>query len=320
MARMNPEDTPNRQHDLLGTPLRERFLDSLRSRGKYKYARYRGLPIRYAGGKSLGVGHIFERFPDNLERLMSPFMGGGAVEIAAAKELGARATAYDIFDILVNYWQTQLSSPDALAERLLEWEPTKAQYAAVKERLKGHWTGEDPIEDPLELAAHYWYNHNLSYGPGFLGWMSKIYESPERYARAVETVRNFRCPGLSADAGDFKDTIPAHPNDFLYCDPPYYLDEGKMFRGIYPQRNFPVHHNGFEHERLRDLLHDHKAGFVLSYNDCETVREWYADFEVVEVRWQYTLGQGETRIGKNRIEQGAGHVKKSHELLIAKKG
>ncbi len=75
---------------------------------------------------------------------------------------------------------------------------------------------------------------------------------------------------------------------------------------------------GFKHEKLRDLLHNHKSGFVLSYNDCPIIREWYADFQIVEVRWQYTLGQGETRIGKNRIENGTNHVKQSHELLIVK--
>ena len=306
------------QPNLFGTSSKTLFLDSLRSRGKYKYSRYKGLPLRYAGGKSLGVGYILEQFPDGLKRLASPFMGGGAVEIASAKELGMRVFAYDVFDVLVNYWQVQLSSGSALADRLEDWAPTKTQYAEIKSRLKAHWTSETPIASPIELAAHYWFNHNLSYGPGFLGWMSKIYESPERYIRAVKTVRNFRCPTLSVHTGSFEETITRHLNDFLYCDPPYYLDEGKMFRGIYPQRNFPVHHKGFKHKLLRDLLHNHKNGFVLSYNDCATIREWYADFRILEVQWQYTLGQGETRIGKNRIENGIGHVKQSHELLIVK--
>ena len=306
------------QQDLLGTSISARFLDSLKSSGKHKYARYRGLPLRYAGGKSLAVGYIVEQLPNRLEKLVSPFMGGGAVEIACAKELDIQVCAYDIFDILVNYWQMQLSHGSTLAERLEQWHPTKTQYAEIKTRLKAHWNGESLISDPLELAAHYWFNHNLSYGPGFLGWMSKIYESPERYSRTLQTVRNFRCPNLSVHQGTFEDTLPMHAEDFLYCDPPYYLDEGKMFKGIYPQRNFPVHHKGFNHELLRDLLHQHKAGFVLSYNDCQTIRQWYTDFRILEVKWRYTLGQGETRIGKNRIENGTGHVKKSHELLIVK--
>ena len=91
-----------------------------------------------------------------------------------------------------------------------------------------------------------------------------------------------------------------------------------MFRGIYPQRNFPVHHNNFDHRRLRDLLREHRGGFVLSYNDCAVIRDWYSGCRIIEVSWQYTLGQGETRIGANRIESGNGHVKSSHELLIVR--
>jgi len=133
-------------------------------------------------------------------------------------------------------------------------------------------------------------------------------------------VRDFSAPNLTVNQGSFEETIPQHKTDFLYCDPPYYLDgDSKMFRGIYPQRNFPVHHKGFEHEKLKELLDDHEGGFVLSYNDCKTIRDWYSAYEIFEVEWQYTLGQGETRIGKNRIENGANsNVKNSHELLIVK--
>ena len=294
------------------------FLQSLRSKGQYKYSRYNGLPLRYAGGKSLGVGHVVEKIPNDVTKLVSPFMGGGSIEIACAKELGMEVRAYDVFDILTNYWIRQIRSPVKLADRLEEWRPTKTEYDRVKRRLRAHWKEEKPIDDRLELAAHYWFNHNLSYGPGFLGWMSKIYEDEERYCRLVEKVRNFRCPGLSVARASFEQSIPKHNGDFLYCDPPYYLGkDSKMFRGIYPQRNFPIHHNGFSHEMLRDLLHEHHGGFILSYNDCRAVRKWYSDFEIVKVRWQYTLGQGETRIGKNRVENGTKHhVKSSHELLI----
>jgi len=91
-----------------------------------------------------------------------------------------------------------------------------------------------------------------------------------------------------------------------------------MFRGIYPMRNFPIHHNGFNHQFLAELLKNHKGGFILSYNDCSWVRENYKDFEIKEVSWQYTMGQGETRIGKNRKERNYdnNNVKHSHELLI----
>ena len=312
-----------RQESLLGNRMlphansKNEFLALLTSRGKNKYKRFQGLPLRYAGGKSLAVGHVVEQLPNGLERLVSPFFGGGSVEIACVQGLGMKIQGYDVFDILVNYWNIQLKDPERLAMRIRQWEPTKEVYTKVKRQLKKHWDGTKMVEDKEELAALYWFNHNLSYGPGFLGWMSKIYENKARADRLIDKVATFRCPGLSVEHASFERAIPQHQGDFLYCDPPYYLDgDSKMFRGIYPQRNFPVHHNGFNHERLRDLLREHQGGFVLSYNDCETIRDWYAGCRIVEVAWQYTLGQGETRIGKNRIENGAGHVKESHELLI----
>ena len=309
----------SRQGGLMVGP-RDRLLSRLRSRGRYRFSRYNGLPLRYAGGKSLAVGHVIEQLPEGLERLTSPFFGGGSVEIACAKELGIRVRGYDVFDVLTNYWQVQLKSPDSLAKRIMRWTPDKPTYAQVKARLKSHWTKDSSITDSVELAAHYWFNHNLSYGPGFLGWMSKIYEDWRRFERLVDKVRSFACPNLEVSQGSFESTIENHSTEFLYCDPPYYLDgNSRMFRGIYPQRNFPVHHNGFDHALLRDMLHEHSGGFVLSYNDCDTIRRWYSDFRIVEAEWQYTLGQGETRIGKNRIENGvAHHVKASHELLIVK--
>ena len=294
------------------------LLEKLNGKGRYRYSRYNGLPLRYAGGKSLAVGHIVAYLPSDITSLVSPFFGGGSVEIACAKELGMKVKGYDVFNILTNYWQVQIKQPLALYDYLCRWKPTQYRYKQVKKRLKAHWDKSDKIDDKIALAAHYWFNHNLSYGPGFLGWMSKIYENQERYIRLLDKVGNFVCPNLSVCRGSFASTMPKHLNSFMYCDPPYYLDgNSKMFKGIYPQRNFPVHHNRFDHELLRDLLHKHKGGFILSYNDCETIRDWYADFEIVEVEWQYTLGQGETRIGKNRIENGTNHhVKHSHELLV----
>ena len=91
-----------------------------------------------------------------------------------------------------------------------------------------------------------------------------------------------------------------------------------MFAGIYPMRNIPVHHNDFDHEKLRDLLLNHDGDFVLSYNNCETIRNYYSDFEFYYPEWFYSMGQGETRIGKNR-QASESHVKESHEILIVKR-
>ncbi|MBI3442957.1 MAG: DNA adenine methylase [Candidatus Sungbacteria bacterium] len=296
------------------------FLNSLTSpSGKTKYKRYMGAPIRYAGGKSLAVGLVVERIPDNTKRVVSPFLGGGSVEVAIAKELNLPVIGYDVFDILINYWNVQLKNQNALSERLCEFEPTREAFKKVKERLKRHWKGREKL-DKFDLAAYYYFNHNTSYGPHFLGWPSSVYLQKERYQTMIEKVRDFRADTLQAECASFEEIMAKHKNDFLYCDPPYYLNgDSKTFVGLYPHRNFPIHHNGFKHELLRDFLMEHKGGFVLSYNDCSAIRGWYKDFDMIAPSWQYTFSQGDTRIGKNRRRDNNGsHVKKSHELLIWK--
>ena len=185
--------------------------------------------------------------------------------------------------------------------------------------MKKHWKNEKKISD-LELAAVYYFNHNTSYGPHFLGSQSSVYLQPERYKKTIEKVKNFNVEKFKVFCASFENIIPKHKNDFLYCDPPYYLDgDSKMFVGMYPHRNFPIHHKGFKHEKLRDLLKNHKGGFILSYNNCSTIRDWYKDFNSITPSWQYTFSQGDTRIGKNRKESNNGsHIKKSHEIIIWK--
>lgn len=292
------------------------FLENLRTSKGYK--RYLGSPLRYAGGKSWAVGYVIERLPKNLKRLISPFFGGGSIEIAVAKELGIEVIGFDIFDILVNYWQVQINYPQELYLELKKLKPDRETYNKVKEELKKHWIGEIKLP-PIKLAAYYFFNHNLSYGPGFLGWMSSVYANEKVYNNLLQRVKNFRVKNLKVFLGDFKEIIPKYRYDFLYCDPPYYLgDDSSVFRGLYPQRNFPIHHQNFEHQVLRELLLKHKGGFILSYNDSPTIREWYKDCEIVELPVHYTMGQGEVRIGTNRIKKNSTHIKKSRELLIIK--
>lgn len=309
---------------------KELFLASLKSKNSKlnKYKRYRGAPIRYPGGKSLAVGYILELLPNDVNRVVSPFIGGGSVEVALSRELGVEVVGYDIFDILVNFWQIILDEEkkEKMIDFLKNLSPDRDTYEEVKNRLKKHWRylqyGEgsikDIVSDKIKLAAYFFFNYQLSYGPGFLGWPSSVYLNEKRYIVMLKKLENFHAPNMKVYCGDFRETIKKHKNDFLYLDPPYYIGEdSKMFKGIYPMRNFPIHHDGFPHEELRNLLKEHRGGFILSYNDCPTIREYYSEFEFRFPSWQYTMGQGEKRIGKYRkIRSEKTNVKESHEILI----
>ncbi|MCK9458412.1 MAG: DNA adenine methylase [Proteobacteria bacterium] len=327
----------------------ERRINFLKSITNQKYKRVVNSPIRYAGGKSLGVGHVLELVPEGVERVVSPFFGGGSVEIAMSKDVGVEVIGYDIFDILVNYWKYQIEQPEAMYQELKKLKPDQKTYDEVKDRLEDHWDkttknfeswskachrfkrykslAEENMQkewdrkqklEGIDLAVHYFFNFNLSYGPGFLGWSGKIYLNEKKYTSMLKMVQEFSPGKLRVECADFADVFKKHPNDFFYCDPPYYIGEdSKMFKGIYPMRNIPIHHEGFKHDLLAECLKNHKGGFVLSYNDCPKIRELYKGYDSSCPVWQYTMGQGETRMGKNRIERGdADFVKESHEIIF----
>ncbi|MHA1268971.1 MAG: DNA adenine methylase [Candidatus Helarchaeota archaeon] len=292
-----------------------RLIKSKNPKSKNKYKRVTVSPIRYAGGKSLAVGYIVERLLTDIKKLVSPFFGGGSVEIAVSKYLDLEVIGYDIFDILINYWKFQINNPRLLYRKLKVLKPNQETFYKIREILKEHWEKKIILE-PLELAVYFYFNFNLSYGPGFLGWPSKVYLNEERYQKMIERVRDFNPGKLKVMCSSFEDVIEKYPDDFFYCDPPYYIGEdSNVFKGIYPMRNIPIHHKGFKHKLLRDLLKKHKGGFILSYNNCPTIRSWYKEYKQYFPRWQYTMGQGETRIGKNRKDLGT-HIKQSHEILI----
>lgn len=292
-------------------------------------------PIRYAGGKSRAIKHITPFVKDE-DKIVSPFIGGGSLEVHWAA-MGKEVIGYDIFDMLVNFWDILLTKPDELAIELSNITPDNTTYKEVKEILMAldktqnmlsdwktnHYKRDYVISlDDVKRAAYYYFNHNTSYGPGYLGWGSSVYLNDKRWKKMVETIKDFKCDTLSVKQKNFTESIPEHTADFLYLDPPYFTDkddDNKMHAPIYPMKNIPVHHDGFDHESLRDLLYEHKGNFVLSYNNCETIRDFYSDFDFYYPTWNYSLGNGETRIGKNRKEMGIVNQKDSHEILIVKK-
>lgn len=289
--------------------------------------------LRYAGGKSKAIDFITPHVAA-YDKIVSPFLGGGSLEVNWASK-GKIVEGYDIFDILVNFWNVLLNDNQSLANELAKITPTSEAYADIKEQLvctpqvqqmlkdwKTKFYHRESVSLSNEtLAAYYYFNHNCSYGPGFLGWASKIYLNQNKWNNTIKKVKSFKCPNLSVKQSTFDNVIENNKSEFLYLDPPYYLEkdrDNKMFAGIYPMRNIPVHHNGFDHEKLRDLLLSHKGDFVLSYNDCETIRDWYSDFEFHFPKWHYSMSLGETRVGKNR--KTIDNIKKeSHEILIVKR-
>lgn len=316
------------------------YLKSIHSNSEnIKYKRICLSPLRYAGGKSKAIGLILENLPSlPNKKIVSPFFGGGSLELVLSSQLGFEVIGYDVFQLLTNFWNELINNKQSFLSHLQKLKPTKDDFTRNRHILLHHWEKVKPqdliynTKNKLTLTDHekqlldnnntlqavyYYYNMQLSYGPMFLGWPSSNYIKQKTFDNILKKINNTQFGNLKVKCSSFEDVIQKHTNDFLFLDPPYYIGEdSKMFKGLYPNCNFAIHHNNFNHKLMRDLLKKHKGGFFITYNDCPTIREWYKDFKQIYPSWQYTYGQGEKRIGKNRKDGNKDHIKESHEIFI----
>lgn len=316
----------------------KKYLDTIRKcDGTFK--RVVISPLRYAGGKSKAVGLILNSLPKLREKkIVSPFFGGGSFELCVSQKLGIEVIGYDIFGMLTNFWNVLINNKEEFIEELKRFNITNEEFTYNRHVLLNYWdkikpnnliyntkkvvelSDEDKVlldDNNIMQAVYYYYNMTLSYGPGFLGWPSSNEIKLDKFKRRINNIENMQFNNISVDCDDFENVIERHNEDFLFLDPPYYLEgDSKMFKGLYPNGNFAIHHNNFNHEKMCELLKNHKGGFLITYNNCCTIRDWYKDFKLEYPKWQYTYGQGETRIGENRKLDETNNIKGSHEIFI----
>ena len=281
-------------------------------------------PLRYPGGKTRAVKHILPLISEKCkvwDCLCSPFLGGGSIELAVA-ERGVRVYGYDVFDPIVWFWQALLSEPKKLAILADSFRVNHPDYVLNEKNVRGllkedfaRFRNELKVETDYSLmnaAKVYAINRSSFSGATFSGGFSKRASYARFTDSSIERVMSFKQPNLTVEQADFKVSIPKHPDAFLYCDPPYFLegDRNKLY-GIQGST-----HAGFDHRGLYDLL-SQRSDWVLSYNDCPEIRELYKDFEIRSAEWAY----GMKNVGKRKeTEEGEEKEKKkmgsSSEILI----
>lgn len=322
----------------------EEYLASFLKKIKNKEGKYKRIclsPLRYAGGKSKAIGLILENLPKLKEKkIVSPFFGGGSFELCISQMLGIKVIGYDIFNMLTNFWYVLINHKEEFIIELKKFNISNEEFTYNRHVLLNYWEKIKPSDlnyktkNKIELnsedltkldnnivmqAVYYYYNMTLSYGPMFLGWPSSIEINKKKFERRIEKIKKLNLINLEVKTNTFQEILEKHSDDFLFLDPPYYLQgDSKMFKGMYPNCNFAIHHNKFDHIELAKILKNHKGGFLMTYNNCSSIRDLYNDCLFEYPEWQYTYGQGETRIGKNRIESKKDNIKNSHEIIIIK--
>jgi len=225
--------------------------------------------ISWIGGKKLLRKKIMGLFPENFERYIEVF--GGAGWVLFAKDKHADMEVYnDVNGELVNLFRCVKHHPEALQKEL--------EYSLIS-REQFFECRDIPGSTDIQRAAKFFLLVKNSYGTDLRSFGCRGRDLDKAIERLPEV--NKRLSRTVIENKDFESLIKTYDRAeaLFYLDPPYYEAE----------KYYPDRFNPDDHARLRSTLENIKGRFILSYNDCDYVRELYKAYGIIEVERQHNL-------------------------------
>lgn len=206
---------------------------------------------------------ILARFPLYYERYIEVF--GGGAWVLFAKPPGNDFEVYNDYNaLLVNLFRCVRDRPQELIEALRFVLNSREDFTLIKESL----SRGDEMDD-VRRASYFYQLIRYSYASGLTSFGSQPHDMWSNFPLIEQASR--RLAKVVIENKDFEALVRQYdrPVSFFYCDPPYFETEG------YYQN---VGEGGFrleDHIRLHDALLSIDGKFLLSYNDCDFIRELY---------------------------------------------
>lgn len=265
--------------------------------------------ISWVGGKKALRDLIYQRMPKEFGRYIEVFGGGGwvlfgrppatAMEVyndfnsdlanlfrcvrrrplALLKELNfLPLNGRDEFNVLKRYLAKEEFTDEYLREELelAEQALSAPQFEEIKNLLLENATMND-----IKRAAAFFKLIRYSYGSGCTSYGCQPFDIRKTFHLIRQG--NQRLKDTVIENKDFEALIRQYDRDnaFFYCDPPYYQTEG----------HYAVEFKTADHTRLRDTLAACRGKWLVSYNDCQFIRELYQNFPIEAVSRLNNLAQ-----------------------------
>ena len=253
---------------------------------------------------------IYTMFPTSFERYIEVFGGGGWVlfgkpldqkcmEVyndfnsnlaclfycvkkrtwAFLRELGfLPLNSRDEFTVIRDFIDKQEFDTKYLKEELelAEHNLSPPEYEEIKTIML-----ENAEVTDVKRASAFFKEIRYSYGSGCASYGCQPFDVRKCFAAIWQASR--RLKDTVVENKDFEALIRQYDRDgaFFYCDPPYFETEG----------HYAVVFRKEDHARLRDALAASRGKWMVSYNDCEFIRELYAGYHITAVTRINTLAQ-----------------------------
>jgi DNA adenine methylase len=240
-------------------------------------------PLRYPGGKSRAVDLIAKILPD-FQEFREPFVGGGSIFIHL-KQLFPNRKFWinDLYTELYKFWQVSQTDLESVVKQVETW---KKEFQNGKELHKFLAENIASFNDLQTASTFFIFNRITFSGTTEAGGFSQqAFEkrftdsSIWRLQQLENVLENVKITNF-----DYQNVIePEGENVLIYLDPPYFSATKSALYG----KNGKLH-KAFDHQRFAETLKNCPHKWLITYDDCEFIRELFSFAEITS--WDLMYG------------------------------
>lgn len=238
-------------------------------------------PLRYPGGKTRAI-KILESYITNYyaskKVILSPFFGGGSFELHM-KTKGFIIKANDLFLPLYTFWRVKQTDCDVLIQKIREKMPvSKNDFMNFRRTIM---TSSDDYD---KASSYFIINRSSFSGATLCGGFSQQSAEKRLTQSSIERLKLCDTSDIEFTNLDYITFLDRHPeNDdaVIYADPPYYIE-------TYIYGKDGDIHEKFDHELFAKTILQ-RSDWIISYNDCEFIRNLYKDCRIFTEKWSYGM-------------------------------
>lgn len=244
-------------------------------------------PLRYAGGKTRAckiLDNILNKYfdIDATDKIISPFFGGGSFEFHIQNNYKLNIIANDKFTPLYHFWYSCKNHKDDMCDELIKRLDTitKEDFYDLRENIMRE-------TDKLKQSIMYFIINRCSFNAATLSGGFSLFNSKKRFTEtSIGRIKNLELSKFDIYNLDFEDfmNMNIYEKSIIFLDPPYYLKNSNLYG-----KDGDMHRN-FNHNKLYECLLI-KKNWILTYNNCDYIKELYKDFKIIETSWTYGMNK-----------------------------